>query len=186
MLDIVMPRRPVAPKTGRILTVCLALLALIALAAKARAQNAPLCMSHEEFRAYLHETLLFQVGYGGAVCCARDKSRPGSCRTVIRQAKTIESVAANYFYRNREKALKPFARAFPNRAEEALRQHSDTLEARARQFVDNFNDNECAAWLNAIEALSFLREDDLGEFLTSQLVTPAEFSREREQIAVCE
>lgn len=185
MLDIVMPRRPIAPNTGRILTACLALLALIGLAAGARAQTAPLCMSHDEFRAYLHETLLFQVGYGGAVCCARDKSRPGSCRTVIRQAKTIESVAATYFHRNREKALRPFARAFPSRAEDALRGHSEILEARARQFVDAFNDNECAAWLNAIEALSFLREDDLGEFLTTQLVTPAEFLREREQIPVC-
>src|SRR6478736_2392766 len=53
-------------------------------------RHARLCMSDEEFRAYLHEALLFQLGYGGAVCCARDASRPNSCKAVTQQAKRIE------------------------------------------------------------------------------------------------
>jgi hypothetical protein len=162
------------------------ILAVILAAAPAQAQTRPLCMSNDELRAYLHEALLFQIGYGGAVCCARDSGRPGSCRVVTRQAKRIEEVAAGYFQRNRETALRPFERSFPSRAEPTFRQYSATLEERAKKFVDGFGEKECTAWLNAIEALSLLREDSLGEFLTSQLAAPADFAQERAQIAACE
>lgn len=164
----------------------LVLIAAMLLATSAQAQTRPLCMSDEEFRAYLHETLLFQVGYGGAVCCKRDTFRPGSCRLVTKQAQRIEEIGAAYFQLNREKARRPFERAFPNRAEATFRQYADVLEQRAKRFVDGFNENQCESWLNAIEALSYLREDDLGGFLTSQLASPAEFARERAQIPACE
>lgn len=151
----------------------------------AQAQTRPLCMSDDEVRAYLHEALLFQLGYGGSVCCARDTSRPGSCRVVIRQVKKIEEVAAGHFQRNRETAMRPFERSFPGRAQQTFRQYSEALETRAKKFVDTFGENECAAWLNAIEALSFLRENDLGSFLTTQLAPAQEFAEERKQIAAC-
>lgn len=163
-----------------------ALFAAVTLPPPAQAQSRALCMSDDEFRAYLHETLLFQVGYGGAVCCARDTFRPGSCRLVNRQAQRIEEVGATYFRVNREMALRPFQRAFPNRAEATFRQYSEVLEQRAKKFVDGFDENQCESWLNAIEALSHLRENDLGEFLTSALVSPTEFNRERTQIPTCE
>jgi hypothetical protein len=152
----------------------------------AQAQTRPVCMSDDEFRAFLHEALLFQVGYGGAVCCKRDTLRPGSCRLVTRQTKRIEEVGAAYFRINRATALQPFERAFPGSAERAFRRYSDVLEQRAKQFVDEFGEQQCESWLNAIEALSYVRENDLGEFLTSRLVSPAEFARERRQIPSCE
>src|SRR5204863_400661 len=135
------------------LAACLALLAVFTVPAPA--QSGRLCMSDEEFRAYLHEALLFQLGYGGAVCCARDASRPNSCKAVTQQAKRIEEVGAAYFQHNRETALRPFTRAFPQQAEPMLRRHSEVLEVRARKFVDSYGERECGAWLNAIEALSY-------------------------------
>lgn len=155
-------------------------------AATAQAEQRRFCMSDDEFRAYLHEALLFQVGYGGAVCCKRDTFRPGSCRLIARQAKRIEEVGATYFRLNRETGLRPFERAFPDRAQETFRQYSDLLEQRAKQFVDGLDEQQCEAWLNAIEALSYLRENDLGEFLTSRLVSPSEFARERARVPMCD
>ena len=161
-------------------------IAMLLFAASAQAQPGRLCMSDDEFRAYLHEALLFQVGYGGAVCCRRDTFRPGSCRLIASQAKRIEEVAAIYFRLNRETALLPFERAFPDRAEQTFRQYSDVLEQRAKQFVDGFDEQQCESWLNAIEALSYLREKDLGEFLTSRLASPTEFARERARVPMCD
>jgi len=158
----------------------------LAVTTGAAAPQSPLCMSDAEFRAYLHEALLFQIGYGGAVCCARDTLRPGSCRLVRRQAARIEEIGAAYFQRNRATALRPFERAFPGRGEESFRRYQSVLEQRARKYVDGFGENECTSWLNAIEALSYLRESDLGAFLTTQLTPPAEFAEERKQIAACE
>ena len=152
----------------------------------AKAQNGPLCMSDDEFRAYLHEALLFQVGYGGRVCCARDRSRPNSCKEVTRQATRIEEVGAAYFRHNRETALRPFSRAFPGQAKQVFQRYSAVLEQRAKKFVDDFGEHECDAWLNAIEALSYLRENDLGIFLTTQLMPAAEFAEERRRVAICE
>src|SRR6188508_1350001 len=108
-------------------------IAMLLFAASAQAQPGRLCMSDDEFRAYLHEALLFQVGYGGAVCCKRDTFRPGSCRLVARQAKRIEEVGATYFRLNRETAVRPFERAFSDRAHQAFQQHSDLLEQRAKK-----------------------------------------------------
>ena len=161
-------------------------LAIMLFATSVQAQTRGLCMTDDEFRAYLHEALLFQVGYGGAVCCKRDTFRPGSCRLVARQSKRIEEVGAAYFRLNRTTALRPFERAFPGRAEQSFREYSDVLEQRARQFVDDFDERQCESWLTAIEALSYLRENDLGAFLTSQLASPAEFARERARMPACD
>ena len=164
---------------------CFSLLAVF-MAMPAQAQNSTLCMSDEEFRAYLHEALMFQLGYGGAVCCARDNSRPNSCKEVKRQAMRIEEVGADYLRYNHQTALRPFQRAYSEEAETAFRRRSEVLEGRAKKFVDGFGEHECAAWLSGIEALSYLRESDLGAFITTQLTPAAEFSEERKKIPACD
>lgn len=165
--------------------VVLAMFLIVCISGEMSALSKNLCMSDDELRAYLHEGVMFQLGYGGATCCRREASPDLACQKVVQELQRFEKTSESYLRINRDRAFAPFRRSFGAQAETMFKSSSDRMEAHLREVVRKFDQRQCSNWLAAIEGYSHLDQKSLGEVVTSRLVTPTEFAAERQRIPRC-